>query len=145
MARRSKTVADALAHGHPCHSCGALCCRYVAAALDPPKERADRDLIRWYLAHTKVCVYIDRDGDWWVQVGTDCRNLGPDGSCRDYDHRPQLCREYGTDSCERADHDAENIAEFETVEEFERFFRANYRTEGDRVRRRHRRYVVPAS
>src|SRR5512139_3809542 len=144
MAKGSKAVVDALAHGHPCHSCGAVCCRYVAVALAAPKERDDRDLIRWYLAHRKVCVYIDRDGDWWVQVGTDCRHLAADGSCRDYANRPQLCRDYGVESCERADHDDENIAEFTTVDQFERFFRANFRAAGKRLRRRHRRYVVPS-
>ena len=144
MAKGSKAVVEALAHGHPCRSCGALCCRYVAVALAAPKEPDDRDLIRWYLAHRKVCVYIDRDGDWWVQVGTDCRHLAADGSCRDYENRPQLCRDYGTEACERADHDDENIAEFTTVAQFERFFRANFRTAGKRLRRRHRRYVVPS-
>ena len=144
MAKGSKAVVEALAHGHPCRSCGALCCRYVAVALVAPKEPDDRDLIRWYLAHKRVCVYIDRDGDWWVQVGTDCRHLAADGGCRDYERRPQLCRDYGTETCERADHDDENIAEFTTVEQFERFFRANFRVEGKRLRRKHRRYVVPS-
>ena len=145
MAKGSKAVVESLAHGHPCHSCGAVCCRYVAVALAAPRERDDRDLIRWYLAHRKVCVYIDRDGDWWVQVGTDCRHLAADGRCRDYENRPQLCRDYGTETCERAEHDDENIAEFTAVEQFERFLRANYRTEGKRLRRKHRRYVAPAS
>jgi len=63
--------------------------------------------------------------------GTDCRHLNADGSCRDYERRPQLCRDYGTEACERADHDDENIAEFTTVAQFERFFRANYRSGGE--------------
>jgi Fe-S-cluster containining protein len=140
MAKRKRAGVAALERDHPCHSCGAACCRYVAVALAPPRETADRDLIRWYLSHRRVCVYIDKDGDWWVQVGTDCRHLAPDGSCRDYARRPQLCRDYGTETCERADHDDENIAEFTAVEQFERFFARNYRVDGDRVRRRHRRY-----
>jgi uncharacterized protein len=143
MANAKKSVAAVLDGGHPCHSCGATCCRYVAVALAAPKERDDRDLIRWYLAHKKVCVYIDRDGDWWVQVGTDCRHIAADGRCRIYERRPQLCRDYGTHACERADHDDENIAEFTTVDEFERFFRLNYRTEGKKLRRKHRRYIAP--
>jgi hypothetical protein len=72
----------ALSHGHPCHACGEVCCRYVGIALAPPREASDRDLIRWYLLHAGVCVYIDRDGDWWVQVDTDCRNIRPDGGDR---------------------------------------------------------------
>ena len=144
MAKRKSAGVATLEHSHPCHSCGAACCRYVAVALAPPRELDDRDLVRWYLSHRKVCVYIDKDGDWWVQVGTDCRHIAPDGGCRIYESRPQLCRDYGTQACERADHDDENIAEFTSVEEFERFFELNYRVEADRVRRRHRRYRTAA-
>jgi Fe-S-cluster containining protein len=143
-AQRSKT-ATILEQGHPCRSCGATCCRYVAVALSPPRERADHDLIHWYLLHRKVCIYIDRDGDWWVQVGTNCRHIAADGSCGIYERRPQLCREYGTHACERADHNDENIAEFTTIEEFERFFRLNFRFVGEAVRRRHRGYRTSAA
>jgi len=140
MAKPKKGEAEGLKHGHPCHSCGATCCRYVAVALAPPRDGGDRDLIHWYLSHKKVCVYIDKDGDWWVQVGTDCRHIAADGGCRIYESRPQLCRDYATHSCERADSEEHNVAEFDTVEEFERFFELNYRVAGDTVRRRHRRY-----
>ena len=140
MAKTTKGEAAGLTHGHPCHSCGATCCRYVAVALAPPRDGGDRDLIHWYLSHQQVCVYIDKDGDWWVQVGTDCRHIAAGGGCGIYESRPQLCRDYGTHACERADHDDENIAEFTTVEQFELFFGLNYRVVGDKVRRRHRRY-----
>jgi len=112
----------------------------VAVALAPLRDVDDRDLIRWYLSHRQVCVYIDKDEDWWVQVGTDCRHIAADGGCGIYQSRPQLCRDYGSDACERADHDGENVAEFTTAEEFERFFELNYRAVGGKVRRRHRRY-----
>jgi Fe-S-cluster containining protein len=140
MSNQAKKTAEALAHGHPCHSCGAACCRYIAAALAPPRDVGDRDLIHWYLSHTAVCIYIDKDGDWWIQVATDCRHIVADGRCAIYETRPQLCRRYGTDTCERADHDDENIAEFATVQQFETFFEENFRIVGDKVRRRHRRY-----
>jgi Fe-S-cluster containining protein len=140
MARKTNLEAEGLKHGHPCHTCGATCCRYVAVELTPPRDVDDRDLIHWYLSHGQVCIYVDKDGDWWIQVGTDCRHIGPDGGCGIYENRPQLCRDYGSDACERADHDGENIAEFATVEEFERFFALNYRVVGSKVRRRHRRY-----
>ena len=143
MARQKRDTTPRLEDGHPCHSCGAACCRYVAVALTPPREADDRDLIHWYLSHTDVCIYVDKNGDWWIQVATDCRHIVADGRCAIYESRPQLCRRYGTDTCERADHDDENIAEFTTIEQFERFFRLNYRTEGKRVRRKHRRYLAP--
>lgn len=144
MAKRTPEAAPALDHGHPCHSCGATCCRYVAVALAPPRDADDRDLIHWYLSHTGVCVYIDKDEDWWVQVGTDCRHIAPDGGCGNYELRPQLCRDYGTHACERAEHDDENVAEFTTIEQFESFFALNYRVVGEKVRRKHRRYRATA-
>lgn len=144
MPNATKTTVEGLTHGHPCHSCGATCCRYVAVALTPPRDTADRDLIHWYLSHTAVCIYIDKDGDWWVQVGTDCRHIAADDGCGIYESRPQLCRNYGTHACERADHDDENIAEFTTVEQFEEFFELNFRVAGDKVRRRHRRFRAAA-
>lgn len=131
---------ERLEQGHPCHACGATCCRYVAVALAPPRGTDDRDLIHWYLSHAAVCIYIDKDEDWWVQVGTDCRHIDANGGCGIYESRPQLCRDYGSDACERADHDGENIAEFATVGQFESFFALNYRVVGSKVRRKHRRY-----
>ena len=144
MAKMKKGEDEGLKHGHPCHSCGATCCRYVAVALAKPRDSDDRDLVHWYLSHGNVCIYIDKDGDWWVQVGTDCRHIAVDGGCGIYESRPQLCRDYGTHACERADHDDENIAEFTTVEQFENFFELNYCVAGDKVRRTHRRYRVAA-
>ena len=140
MVRRREPESQGLAHGHPCHACGATCCRYIGLALARPRDLEDCDLIRWYLSHQGVCVYVDRDGDWWVQVDTDCRHIGANGACAIYETRPQLCRDYGTHACERADHDDQNVAEFSSVEQFERFFALNYRVDGDKVRRRHRRY-----
>ncbi len=144
MTKTTKGKSGGLNSGHPCHSCGATCCRYVAVALAPPHDGDDRDLIHWYLKHENVCVYIDKDGDWWVQVGTDCRHITAAGGCDSYETRPQLCRDYGTHVCESADHDDENIAEFTTVEQFELFFALNYRVAGDKVRRRHRRFRATA-
>jgi Fe-S-cluster containining protein len=144
MGKAKESVSEKLEHGHPCHACGATCCRYVAVALAPPRGEDDRDLIHWYLSHAGLCIYIDKDEDWWVQVGTDCRHITGDGGCGVYERRPQLCRNYGSDACERADQDGDNVAEFTTVEEFERFFELNFRVVGGRVRRRHRRYRAPS-
>jgi Fe-S-cluster containining protein len=144
MAKTKKIESEDLTHGHPCHSCGETCCRYVAVALVPPRDGSDRDLIHWYLSHHQVCIYIDKDEDWWVQVGTDCRHIGAGGGCTIYESRPQLCRDYGTHACERADHDDENIAEFTTVGQFEDFFALNYRVLGEKVRRKHRRFRTAA-
>ena len=140
MTKTIKADTEGLSHGHPCHACGATCCRYVAVALEPPRGEDDRDLIHWYLSHTDVCIYIDKDEDWWIQVGTACRHIAAEGACGIYESRPQLCRNYGSDACERADQDGDNVAEFTTVEEFEHFFAVNYRVADGKVRRKHRRY-----
>ena len=56
---------------------------------------------------------------------------------------PQL---RSADACERADQDGDNVAEFTTVEEFERFFELNYRVVvGGKLRRKRRRYRAPAA
>lgn len=144
MAKRGKKVEALLQLGNPCHACGAACCRYVAVALTPPRDEDDRDLFHWYLSHAGVCIYIDKDQDWWIQVGADCRHIVRDGGCGIYESRPRLCRKYGAEACERADPAGDNIAEFTTVEEFERFFAENYRVAGDKIRRTHRRLRAPA-
>jgi Fe-S-cluster containining protein len=144
MAATRKGTSDGLTHGHPCHACGATCCRYVGIALERPRGQDDRDLIHWYLSHKNLCIYVDKDGDWWIQVDTDCRHIAPDGGCGIYERRPQLCRNYQAATCERADAEGDNIAEFTTVEEFERFFELNYRVVGDKLRRKHRTYRAPS-
>lgn len=139
MAEKPKARASDLPKGHRCRACGSRCCRYISVAIVPPRERIDYELIRWYLTHRTACVYIDSRGDWMVQVDTTCRHL-INHRCAIYDRRPKICRAYSVSSCEASDHDEENIAEFATSEEFERFFRRNFRFEGQRVRRRHRVY-----
>jgi Fe-S-cluster containining protein len=140
MARHRKQRAAA----DPCRDCDSHCCRYIAVQIAAPRHREEYEMIRWYLAHGEVCVYIDPDGDWLVQIPTVCRHL-VGRRCAIYPARPKVCREYETQTCEQAESGGpENIAEFRNEEEFERFFRMNYRCEGVRVRRRHRVYLIPA-
>jgi Fe-S-cluster containining protein len=86
----------------PCGECQALCCRYLATEIDPPRSRRDFDDIRWYLFHQGVSVFIDHDGAWFLAFDSVCRELDPSGRCRRYAERPQLCREHGrpAGSCE---------------------------------------------
>ncbi len=141
MSARRKQATKAggtLPADHPCAGCGSACCRYLAVHVDPPADLDDCDVVRWYLHHRGVCVYVDREGDWYVQVGARCKRLGRDGTCTDYERRPNVCRDYSHESCERADHDVENIAEFTEPAEFDAFVAANFRVVGRRLRRRHR-------
>lgn len=126
-----------------CAACESVCCRYIAVHIRPPRHRDEYELIRWYLAHRDVCVYIDTDEDWMVQVATPCTHL-ENHRCTIYPRRPKVCREYENHSCEQAAGGEENIAEFTTIEAFERFFRANFRCAGDSVRRKHRTWRVPS-
>ncbi len=118
MARRPKRTL-------PCAECNALCCRYMAVEVDTPETEEDYDDVRWYLLHRNVRVLIDREGDWLVAFDSPCEWLGEDGRCRDYEHRPLLCRSYphGKDPCEFEG--GLFVAEFATVEEFDAWRRAN--------------------
>jgi Fe-S-cluster containining protein len=125
---------------NPCYGCGAECCKYFAVYIDEPTDLDEYDAIKWYLYHKKVCVYIDKESDWYVHVDNVCKELVGGDQCRTYDSRPNVCRDYTPGSCERADIDVENIAEFYSVEELEKFFALNYRVAGNDIKRRHRRY-----
>jgi hypothetical protein len=88
-----------LPSAHPCHDC-AQCCRYVATEIDDPSSFRDYENIVWYLAHRDVSVYIDHDGDWYIEFRTVCRHLAPSGTCEIYAERPQICEEYSFEECE---------------------------------------------
>jgi uncharacterized protein len=83
----------------PCKGCD-RCCRYVALEIDRPTTREDFDQIRWYVLHRNVSVFIVDSGDWYVQFDTACEWL-KDERCTHYELRPELCREYDPESCER--------------------------------------------
>lgn len=85
-----------------CIECGAKCCRHVAIELDRPTNKTDYDYIIWYLKHKNIIVYIDRENEWVIQFNTDCRDLGGDNRCLNYDNRPKICRDYpkGHQYCE---------------------------------------------
>jgi len=143
MAKRRS--AKGLTTGNPCLGCGSLCCRYFAVFVDEPTDLDDYEALKWYLHHRKVCVYVDRENDWYVHVEVPCRQLEPGGACRIYEDRPSICRDYSHEGCERADDGAENIAEFNSAEEFEAFFRLNFRVAGRKLRRLHRTYRTVAA
>jgi hypothetical protein len=51
-----------------------------------------------------------------------------------------VCRNYKPTACERADIDVKNIAEFDSVQELDDFFKLNYRVIGTDLKRRRRKY-----
>lgn len=98
-----------------CDHCVGKCCRYFSLPIDTPTTWDDYDSIRWYLAHGRTLVYVDK-GTWYLVVMTRCKYLSRDDRCQIYLNRPKICREYTTDECE---YDDDWIFEkvFETAEQ----------------------------
>ncbi len=105
-----------------CDHCTAKCCRYFALPIEAPTTRRDYDFIRWYLLHDRAAVFTE-DDTWYILVHTRCRHLLSDNRCGIYETRPQVCREYTTDSCEYED-DWVYERFFETPEQVEEFAEA---------------------
>ena len=85
-----------------CEHCSAKCCRYFALPIDTPTEIEDFQHLRWYLLHGDCAVFVE-DDTWYLLVYGDCKHLTTDPLCDVYEHRPTVCREYGTDNCEYDD------------------------------------------
>lgn len=98
-----------------CNYCTALCCRYFTLPIDTPTDWRDFDHIRWFLMHGRATVFVE-SGIWYLTVYAECRHLLPDQRCGIYDDRPQICRNYSTDSCEYED-DGVHDMYFETPEQ----------------------------
>lgn len=106
-----------------CRQCGAKCCRYFCLEIDKPDTYQEFEDIRWFVAHKGVSVHVDEDGDWYLSVMAECRQLDADGLCTDYDNRPAICRRYSTDGCDHTQGDYEYQAEFRDPQDVEAFAR----------------------
>ena len=93
--------------GVSCEKCPALCCRYVATQIDEPTSKTEYDNIRWYLMHRDVCVFVDHEGDWYIEFETRCDNLGDGNGCQVYENRPRICRQHGDTGVDCEFHGAE--------------------------------------
>jgi Fe-S-cluster containining protein len=91
-----------------CTECG-RCCTYVGVEIDKPKKASEASDILWYLYHENVYIYVDGDDEWSVHFEGRCRNLGDDLLCRVYEHRPDICRSFDSDTCEVNDHEGESL------------------------------------
>lgn len=114
-----------MSHADTCEKCGAMCCRYVIIEIDEPEDRSDLEDIRWYLCHKNVKVYTN-EGDWYVEFVADCRFIGEDQKCMNYDGRPRVCREHGFEDgdellCQGVVGDYDHDEEFTSLEQFEEF------------------------
>lgn len=82
-----------------CLSC-ALCCSYIAVAIDGPDTVKAATEILWHLYHDYVTVYRDSEDEWMVQFESRCRHLQDDNKCAIYETRPHICRTYSELTCE---------------------------------------------
>jgi Fe-S-cluster containining protein len=103
-----------------CPKCGARCCTYYTVMLDEPEDADDFDELRWFLAHEDCYIYVD-EGEWHLNVISRCRFLGEDARCTIYDHRPDVCREFGhEEECEfTGEYDFEH--EFRTLRDLDEY------------------------
>ena len=94
-----ETIDPAVLAGY-CAECKGRCCKYYTVLIDEPEDADDYDELRWFLAHEGCYIYID-DDEWHINVESRCRFLGTDGRCAIYDHRPDVCRDFGhAEECE---------------------------------------------
>ncbi len=84
---------------HPCSACG-KCCHYIAIEIDNPSSFKDYDELYWYLTHRAVCVYIDWEGDWFIEFETVCEHLTETHTCGVYEERPRICSDFSWNECE---------------------------------------------
>jgi Fe-S-cluster containining protein len=138
--KKKKKATKGLKNSSPCYGCASECCQYFAVYIDEPTDLEEYDAVKWYLYHRKTSVYIDKEEDWYVHIEVPCRELDKQGKCRSYEGRPMVCRNYEPTACERADIDVKNIAEFDSVQELDDFFKLNYRVIGTDLKRRRRTY-----
>lgn len=96
------------------------CCTYVSLEIDAPRGERDFDSIRWYLAHKRIHIYLDREGSWYFLVNSECENLTPAG-CAIYEKRFNICRDYAASTCEMTLGEAAEKHLFRTVEDFDRW------------------------
>ncbi len=107
---------------HPCHECGA-CCRYIALEIDNPTSFTDHDQIYWYLAHRDVAVYVDWEGDWFVEFMTVCEHLTDQTTCGVYEERPKLCSDFSWDECEQTTGERAWKYHFDTPDDYNAWHR----------------------
>jgi Fe-S-cluster containining protein len=85
-----------------CDHCTGKCCRYFSLPISTPATWNDYDAIRWYLAHGRTMIYVEK-GQWYLLVMTRCQYLTHQDRCSIYWNRPKICRDYTTANCEYDD------------------------------------------
>lgn len=82
-----------------CSSCDGKCCKYVVLEIDEPEDLEDFENIKWFICHKDVKVFIDEEGEWYIEFSTPCKFLDKNNLCTIYEKRPQICRDYNVNEC----------------------------------------------
>lgn len=125
---------------HPCKDCG-HCCTYVAVEIDDPTSFKDYDNIYWYLCHRNISVYIDWEGDWFIEFQTLCEHLTEARTCRAYEERPRVCSDFSWDECEKTTGERAWRYQFHTPEDLLGFLRKRRPRAFERYRSMHEKLV----
>ena len=107
-----------------CKGCN-ICCQYAVIELKTPETKKDLELISWYLLHN-IVIFIENDGNWCAEIKNKCISLNNQGLCSIYNTRPEICREYGQEECEKNKGEEHGIKHtFKTQEEFLEYIENN--------------------
>jgi len=124
----------------PCNECAAECCRYFAFQIDTPRTKQDFDHIRWYLAHEKVRIYIEKN-KWYMDIHNKCRYVTPDYRCSIYNTRPDICREHDTRDCEKQAEAPGYDRYFVNLEQFDEYLRERFKRGRSRGKKKNRKII----
>jgi Fe-S-cluster containining protein len=103
----------------PCATCDAKCCRYFALQIDTPRSKKDFETLRWYIAHKKVKIFVEKR-KWYLEIMNECRYL-KNHRCSIYEKRPLICREHSTSDCEYVAEDFGHDMIFASMEELDKY------------------------
>jgi len=108
-----------------CKSCDAKCCKYVVVGINTPENIEDFEVIKWFVSHKNVNVFVDDSYEWYLEFLTPCEFLGKENQCINYDNRYKICREYQSDEC-TFHNDYKEKFTFKKLEDIEKYIREVY-------------------
>jgi Fe-S-cluster containining protein len=65
-----------------------------------------------------VSVYVDWEGDWFIEFETVCEHLTNNGTCGIYEDRPHMCSDFSWEECEKTTQERAWKYRFQTQDEF---------------------------
>ena len=104
-----------------------ICCEHVAIEIDRPETREELLKLLNYLGYEGFYVFIEDNGDWYIEFKSRCKQLDDDGHCKIYSKRPNICRQYSQEECERYGEGEFFEHIFKTQKEFLEFIKKDAR------------------